>query len=101
MEFMEFASNSTKKAFEAEEGNLENFEPEQEHKGHRGKLKIIFKVIIAFTIFMTIVLKAFQSFGTEKIQVVSTVMHNDYNYDLNAHPVEVLYPFHWFIEFNR
>jgi hypothetical protein len=64
---MEFSSNSTMKAFETNEGRLGNFEPEQKNKGHRGKLKIIFKLFIATMIFMTIVLRAFQSFGTEKI----------------------------------
>jgi hypothetical protein len=55
------------KAFVTDEGALPNFEPEKEHTGHRAKLKKIFKVIIAFILFMTIIRNAFKSFGTERI----------------------------------
>jgi hypothetical protein len=64
---MAIYSSSTMKAFVTDEGALPNFEPEKEHTGHRAKLKKIFKVIIAFILFMTIIRNAFKSFGTERI----------------------------------
>jgi hypothetical protein len=68
--------------FKPEEATLEKFEPEKTHKGYAAKFSLVLKIAIVVIIFMTIVLNAFKSFGTEKIQVLTTVMHNDFRYNL-------------------
>jgi hypothetical protein len=77
-----FWVNATEEAFKPVEATLEKFEPERTHKGYAAKFSLVLKIAIVVIIFMAIVLKAFKTIGKEKIQVLTTVSHNDFRYNL-------------------
>lgn len=58
-----------------------------------------------FLIFAGVVLQiligSLKKYGTEKIQVVSTKMNNEFFYDMEDYPLKKLFPLHWFLEINR
>ena len=80
MSAKEFAQVSSAPLFSYEEAGLEKLEPEKKHTSWGAKLKLILKLAIFVVIFIKIVLESFKKLGNEKIQVLSTDMHNEYFY---------------------
>lgn len=97
----EFAEVSSAPLFTYEEGGLEKLEPEKKHSSWGTRLKMILKLVVYVVIFIKIVLESFKKLGDEKIQVLSTEMHNEYFYQMADYPLKKLMPLHWFVEMNR
>ena len=87
--------------FAYNEDRLEAMEPQKHHGQYAKKLKKFLKFVILTTIFLTIVIDAFSNYGTEKIQVLSNKMRNEFYYDVKEHPLDKILPLHWFLELNR
>ena len=82
MDLGNFIKIASKKILDYSEGSLLRMEPQKKHKGYCIKFKAFIKYSIFIWIFLTIVIKAFMSFGDEKSQVLTNVNHNEYIYIL-------------------
>lgn len=97
----EFASVASAPLMTYNEASLEGLEPEKKHTAYGSKMKLILKLAIVVVIFIQVVLESFKKYGTEKIQVLSTNMHNEFYYHLSEYPLMNLLPLHWYLEMNK
>lgn len=70
--------------FGYDEGGLDGLEPERTKTNYRKYTKKTLIYIVAIWLFFTVVLNSIKKLGTEKIQTLKNVMHNEYIYDIES-----------------
>lgn len=93
-EAYEFLFEANKKLMTYNEDNLENYEPEKEHNQCQKYSRKALAFIIFGSLLLYILFGSINKYGTEKIQVVSTKMNNDFFYDMEHYPPRKLLPLH-------
>ena len=97
----EFAGVASAPLMNYKEEDLEKLEPEKKHSAYGSRTKLILQLALVVVIFIQVVLTSFKKYGTEKIQVLSTNMHNEFFYQLSEYPLRDLFPLHWYLEINK